>query len=287
MTNIRQWIDNGTRSAERVPLLFPILIRQARLGTPITYGDAARELGWHWRATDRVAGLIGFTLAAIGRKRGWKRRAPPPLHSLIVNNGTHVPGGGIDGFMSAAYQSARTNREKQAVLAAVYARMKTYEHWDEVLELLDLQIDPPPMDALVDEATNARGRGGEGPQHEALKLHIAAHPEAIGLSASYAPGHPEFPLASGDRVDVVFEGRGVKVAVEVKSEISSKGDIARGLFQCLKYRTVLQKQSELSDDPYDVRVILAVGQAFPDSLISLRNSLDIEVRDNICPGEAG
>jgi hypothetical protein len=59
VTNIREWLNKGDKSSARMTRLLPILIRQARLETEITYGDVARELGVHHRAVHRVAGHIG------------------------------------------------------------------------------------------------------------------------------------------------------------------------------------------------------------------------------------
>ena len=286
MVDLRKYLDGKGASPPRVPLLLPILMRQARLGTPITYGDAAAELGLHHRTIHPTAGVIGYTLKLVAQARGWKRRPPPPLQSLIVNDITRVPGGGVDGFMSTAYQAAETTEKKRAVLKAVYAHIKAYPHWDEVFTLVGLDATPAPADDLVEKAIAARGRGGEGKEHKALKEYVAANPSVIGLPAALAQGRCEFPLASGDRVDVVFEGRRLKTAVEVKSSISSVGDIARGLFQCLKYRVVLEKQAELSRVPFGVDVLLVVGKAFPTELIALRNSLEVEVVDKVVPDAA-
>lgn len=286
VVDLRKYLDGKGASPPRVPLLLPILMRQARLGTPITYGDAAAELGLHHRTIHPTAGVIGYTLKLVGQARDWRRRQPPPLQALLVNDITRVPGGGVDGFMSAAYQAAKTTEKKRAVLKAVYADIKAYPHWDELFTMIGLNPTPAPADDLVEKAIAARGRGGEGPEHKALKEYVAANPSVIGLAATSAQGKCEFPLASGDRVDVIFEGKRLKTAVEVKSSVSSDGDIARGLFQCLKYRVVLEKQAELGRIPFGVRVLLVVGKAFPMELIPLRNSLQVDVIDNVVPEAA-
>ncbi len=50
----------------------------------------------------------------------------------------------------------------------------------------------------------------------------------------------EFVLASADRVDVVYRGRDMTVAIEVKSRDSDYDDFRRGVFQCIKYRAVMK-----------------------------------------------
>lgn len=281
MANIRKWMDKGNKSALRVPSLLPLLIRQARLETPITYGDVAKELGVHHRAVDRIAGYIGWTLEAVGNSRGWKRRPPPPLHSLVVNDVTHLPGRGINGFMSSAYQAAKSPVKKRSVLKAVYSDLNLYEHWDELCDLLEVPTAGQSLDRAIEQAVNSRGRGGEGPEHRALKEHIAAHPEEVGLAAGSADGIPEYPIASGDRIDVVFERRGLRLAVEVKPACASEGDKIRGVFQCLKYRTVLEAQSALSDSEFNTRVVLVLGGEAPDDVIKVANRLGVAVIDRV------
>lgn len=285
MKEVFQWVDGSTISAERARRALPILVRQARAERPITYLDLSRELGMsHHRPVRYAAGHVGYALQALARQPGWKRRPPPPLQSLVVNKGTGLPGSGVNEFMGRAFRQAQTRRQREAALNGVYAQIYSYPHWEELLELLEIDPAPAALDDEVEEATRAGGRGGEGPEHKALKDYVSATPALLSLPAGHKPGRKEFPLPSGDSVDVVFEGRGLKTAVEVKSHISSDGDVARGLFQCLKYRTVLEAQSAISATKFEVVVRLVLGKAFPPKLIALRNSLGITVIDNVVPG---
>lgn len=284
MDNVREWLDKGVISAERARRALPILVRQARAEQPITYKDLSIELGMdHHRPVKTPAGYIGYTLNAIGNTRGWKRRPPPPLQSLVVNKHSGFPGSGVDGFMSAAYREAQTQRQKTAALKGVHSQLYAYPHWEELLDYLELDPAPLTLDNILRKAINAKGRGGEGPEHRLLKDYIVKNPFIVGLPPAHASGSPEFGLPSGDRVDVVFVGNGLKTAVEVKSCISSEDDIARGLFQCLKYRVVLEAQAALSASPFDVCVFLVVGKKFPESLLPLKNSLGVSVIDRVVP----
>lgn len=283
MNDIRQWLDRGNKSADRMPTLIPLLIRQAMLETPITYGDVADEMGIHHRGVDRIAGYIGYTLDAVGSVRGWKKRPPPPLHSLIVNDVTGLPGRGINGFMSDAYQRARKTDQKHAVLKAVYAELKAYEYWPDLCELLDLKLDAASLGDAVEKARQARARGGEGPEHKALKKFIASNPHIVGLRAGSAEGRQEYPLASGDRVDVVFERRSMRFAVEVKPASAAVADKLRGVFQCLKYRVILRAEAALSNKPNGVKVLLALGGDIPAEVKQLANRLGIDVQGGFSP----
>jgi len=283
MGNIRAWLDSGTVSAERMPALLPILIRQARLETPITYGDVAKELGIHHRAVHHVAGNIGFTMAAIGKHRSWKRRPPPPLHALVVNDVTGLPGPGINGFLSEIYQSAKTQNDKRAVLKAIYADADAaaYDHWGELCELLDIPFDEGSLAGAVEKARKSRGRGGEGPDHLRLKNHVAAHPEIVGLNPKSAKGATERTTAAGDCIDVVFERRGLQLAVEVKPHHSSEGDMLRGVFQCLKYREVLTAEAVIADKALKTRVLLVLGGNATAEVIRVSHRLGIKFLERV------
>lgn len=281
MANIREWLDKGHKSSARMTRLLPMLIRQARLETPLTYGDVARELGVHHRAVHHIAGYIGYTLSAVAERRGWTKRPPPPLHAMIVNDVTGLPGRGIDGFLSEMYQNAATKQEKLAVLKAVYSQARNYDRWAELCELLRIPLDGDALVDAVEKARRARGRGGEGPHHLALKTYVSEHPEAVGLAPGSRTGEVEWPTSSGDKVDVVFERRGLRLAVEVKPYHAVEGDLLRGVFQCLKYKAVLTAEAALADETVKIRVLLLLGGGATEEVVSVANRLGIPVHENV------
>lgn len=93
----------------------------------------------------------------------------------------------------------------------------------------------------------------------------------------------ELPLPSGDSLDVSFDAKKNWVGVEVKSAISPESDIVRGLFQCVKYRAVMEAVQIADGRPQNVRALLVLESTLPASLIALRNLLGIEVLENITP----
>ncbi len=281
MANYRFWLEQKNKSSSRIPLLLPVLLRQARLKTPITYGDVATEIGIHHRGVDDVAGYIGRTLELIGDTRGWKKRPPPPLQALVVNAITGVPGKGIGGFLSGSWKKAKTNQQKKIVMTAVYEELAAYQYWDDVFALLDIDSTSANLDELTDKARKSAGRGGEGAEHKALKAYIVAHPEQVGLPPQHPNGTPEVRLASGDFVDVVFKHRNRLLAVEVKSHTSGEGDMARGVYQCVKYRAVLNAESSLAKLPFIVSVALVIGKPATNKIKQLAIALKIPLIDNV------
>lgn len=264
--------------------ILPVLVRQARSQRPMTYGAVAAEVGMsHHRPVQRAAGYIGYALDEIAGLRGWRRRPPPALQSLIINKETGLPGHGVNGFMSHQYQQARTNQQREAALLTAHAAIYAYPFWDDVMRVLDADPISADLEALTSEATASHGRGGEGPEHKALKEYVASMPSVVGLPTAHLPGTTEWRLPSGDSIDVVFKGPGRVLAVEVKSHISGPADIARGVYQCVKYRAVLEAQSSVAEDPFDVAVLLVIGSELPREALELANAFGVSIRDRIEP----
>ena len=81
--------------------------------------------------------------------------------------------------------------------------------------------------------------GPESETHNSLKQRIAGDPAMVGVKTA-ENGEEEYLLLSGDKVDVYFAK--AAVAVEVKTVNARSEEIRRGIFQCIKYRAVLQAE---------------------------------------------
>jgi len=90
-------------------------------------------------------------------------------------------------------------------------------------------------------------------------------------------------LPSGDSLDVSFNSKKIWVAAEIKSSISAEGDIVRGLFQCVKYRAVMEAVLLTESLPQNARALLVLESKLPQSLIPLRNMLGVEVIEGVSP----
>jgi hypothetical protein len=97
------------------------------------------------------------------------------------------------------------------------------------------------------------GGGGEGPEHKALKLRIAADPAGLLEEPGLTLWKMEWPFVTGDKIDLVLKdalGRFVAVEIEVRC---GQSELA-GPLQCMKYRALL---SYFFDRPLvEVRSIL-------------------------------
>ena len=65
----------------------------------------------------------------------------------------------------------------------------------------------------------------------------------------------------------------------MKAEISSVEDVARGLFQCVKYRAVILAWRGSKSETIELTTVLALGGKMPADLEPLRVSLGVKVVD--------
>jgi hypothetical protein len=270
---------------QRARMALPILVRQAKAGQTMLYGELADELLMpNPRNLNYVLGAIGNSMLDLEARWGKK---VPPIQALVVNKGTHLPGEGISWFApDAALFKRASRRQRKQIIDAMLGEVFMFRRWDEVLRALGLGPLPPPSNALPPiEEISRRGGAGEGNAHRRLKEAIAAHPEWLGLSTTLAPGETEVLLYSGDRVDVMFTNGHQRVAVEVKALDAAVSDLVRGVFQCVKYAAVLDAESRVRQDDIDSRAMLALGGTLPSGLAGLRAILAVDVKDGLGTGE--
>ncbi|MGL5602328.1 MAG: hypothetical protein ACRDD5_15750 [Silvania sp.] len=265
----------------RARAALPLLVRQAKAGASIFYCDLAEELGMpNPRNLNYVLGSIGQSLEKLSKK--WKYKIPP-IQCLVVNKSTGLPGEGIGWFLVKQEEfSTLPLRRKREIVQAELHHIFSFPDWNDVLDALELEPVISDFTLLVKKATGAFG-GGESQQHKALKEYVAQNPALIGLGERTPVGTTEYPLPSGDSLDVSFSGKKNWVAVEVKSSISDERDIVRGLFQCVKYRAIMEAVMLTESRPQSARALLVLESKLPASLIPIKNLLGIEVVEDISP----
>jgi hypothetical protein len=260
----------------RARVALPLLVRQAFAQEDICYGPLSREIGMpNPRNMNYVLGSVGTTIDNLSREWGMQI---PPIQSLAVGKDSGLPGKGFfEGFTGLV---SPTRQQRQAILKEYHARIFAYPNWPQVLAALGLMKSDPKATEAVERARNLRG-GGESEAHRRLKDRIFNQPLLVGGPAKPTVREREFPLPSGDRLDVYFERGRLQFAVEVKPSTSGVDDIARGLFQCIKYEATLSKWRAWQSTEADIRVVLALGGSLPAALFGLRNALRVEVVENL------
>lgn len=265
---------------KRARFALPILVRQAEAGAPIFYSDLAAELGMpNARNLNYVLGSIGQTMKNLSKKWG---EAIPPIQCLVVNKNTGLPGEGIGWFITDKNDFSKLSKEqKRRLVEAELQKIFSFSKWRKVLDQLHLKPAVLEHKAAVKKAVNLGG-GGESEQHKKLKNYIADHPEVLKLPSKLR-GIIEYALPSGDTVDVLFENSDDVIGVEVKSALSVESDIVRGIFQCVKYRAVINAYLASKGLPQNGRAVLIIEAALPKYLSPLKNMLSVEVLDKVKP----
>ncbi len=264
---------------KRARSALPLLVRQAIASNPITYENLALELEMpNPRNLNYVLGSIGQTLRNLSEHWGIEI---PPIQCLVVNKRDRLLGEGVGGFITdfSNYKKL-SNKQRRQVVDAELQKIYAFDKWPKVLTTLNLKPTENDFTKLNKKASQFKG-GGEGPEHKKLKKYVANNPAYIGIPSSSAPGEIEHLLPSGDSLDVFFVHGQEHVGIEVKSHISDVADIARGLYQCVKYQAVLEARQAANGHPQNVRTILVLGGDLPTGLLALKNVLGIEVYEKV------
>lgn len=266
------------------------LIAAANERAAITYGEAKRRLeNEHGFSTifspmmGRPAGAAMDNILAIDPDA-------PLINVLLVQQGDRMPGDGAGPYMARRFrrpvlreEDARKRHPEvwrhyfERAAAEVYA----YPDWEALYERVyerDFQPDPEAARRRnnrdgTERDGLPRGRRGEGENHRALRLWVTRNPEQVLPKLAVVRTDTEVELWSGDRVDSVYYGATSTVTIEVKSRDSNEADLRRGVFQCVKYRAVLQAMDAREAAP--VHALLATETPLFSDLAKLARRLKI------------
>ncbi len=254
--------------------MIPVMIHWAKTGhNEHTYGDLAHAIGKSkFLGIGHALYFVQQVLDNLSTKSG---REIPTLNSLCKNAKTMLPSEGFE-FVSPQYNDLDENG-KRVFVKGLDSNAMNFPHWDWVLKELELKEAVPFTEKQLEAIKNPRCiYGGEGEEHKALKDYICQHPESINYKdVDFA--ETEHILPSGDRLDVYFElSDGTHVAIEVKPCISPDQDIARGVFQCVKYYAVMDALRNIECKDYEIKVLLVTAGKISSQNKVLVEELDVE-----------
>jgi hypothetical protein len=261
----------------------PLLVRQARAGETIYYGNLAAELKMpNARNLNFILGSIGTSLIQLASLWGSE---VPPLQALVVNRQDEMPGSGfVHSLANTKVLEGVSKRTRKQIIDGMLAKVYSYTRWKDVLRHFEITpVGPAIQIELLKRAGTCRGSGGEGEEHLRLKHFVASNPQAIGIRQRVRRTTMEYRLPSGDEVDVLFELRRKVVAVEVKAKISSEEEVVRGVFQCVKYEALLNAEAKAIGSNTDVDVILGLGGTITAAVQRLANTLGVSLVAGIDP----
>ena len=278
----RGFVGGTALFQKRAAQALPILVRQVEAMEPLSYEALAAEMDMPFPLNLKdVLGAIGYELVALGKK--WREKIPP-LQCLVVGKRTGIPSRGIAWFVPDREVFLKgTPQQKRQIVDAMLADVYAFRRWDDVLAAFGLKARrerpkeapplPPPMEGGFG--------GGESEDHRLLKTYVAAHPELLDLPEKSAKGQIEFGLPSADCIDVLFKNGEAWVGAEVKGVLSSEADIVRGMFQCVKYRALMEATQKYEREAVNARVVLVLGKPLPASLVWVKNVFGTEIVEDV------
>lgn len=264
------------KSQKLVRKIIPILVHWAKNAiTDNTYRDLNILLGYSGGRFSGIGYQLGLVCEIFSKLSKEVGIEIPTLNALVNNSKTRLPSEGFN-YVFPYYDKYNNNKKKELV-SLLNAKAIGFRDWDWILSLLGLK----PTTSLEDESIIRYGKFGvesESIEHRKLKEYVAAHPEVVGLKSG-EHGYIEYTLLSGDRLDVFFKDS--NVAVEIKSEISSDADILRGIFQCVKYKSVLDAEAQIHGEKQNSRAILLLGKSLSASNRLIKEDLCVDVVEEI------
>jgi hypothetical protein len=259
--------------------MIPVLIRWARSSwdKPHYYSNLSEAVGHH---TNQIGGIMATIQDILDNLSLQKQKTIPTLNGLTRNKKSGLPSDGFD-YVIENYSNLSEDSKMGEVNKLNY--MAHLYDWDWVLNELQLE---PDMIYVPDEIEKKRvllkhGYGGEGAEHKALKNYVQQNPDKFGIKRVLYSS-TEKMLLSSDRLDVYFETQSnMHVAVEVKPQTAPEEDVMRGIFQCVKYKAVMDAERVADYGRYENEVILVIGGEMSLSNKQLASDLGIKYFDNV------
>ena len=253
----------------------------------VTYGAIGVELQHQLRVGKIFPTQIGHVAGSL-MNRILKIDPKAPLINVLITRPDGIPGVGVGSYLADRYKNRRYRKwkdiptqEKFDVVARERAKIFKYGKWEQINKKL---FGASAMSKLrvaagteVDgRSTNGRNHGGpaESDEHKRLKEWVASNAEQLGIARSFGQGLPESSLLSGDTIDVLFSDGNDYVVVEVKSCRSNDEDLRRGIYQCVKYKTV--KEAEHAPNKVNVRALLVAERKLNTELMNRARLLKVK-----------
>ena len=259
-----------------VSIMIPQMVRWAQNGeTDKTYMDMIHLIQMNGWRLGKPLGYVEDVMQALRDASG--KHDIPSLNALCKLKSTNLPSNGFS-YVCKEYDTMSVEN-KRIYVKGVNQKAVEYEHWDWVLSALGLQ---PATGLTADEwkmlSKPVHGSGGEGKEHKALKEYIKANPQKIGIH-HVVHSETEHVLPSGDRLDVYFELKdGTHIAVEVKPSTAPEQDVARGIFQCVKYEATMKAIRQLENESYAIQTYLVVGADITPTNQKIADELKVNVK---------
>jgi len=261
--------------------VLPWLVKYAEAGKRVEYGVLGKAVGVNPHTElKHILGIIGDALEKSNPNI-------PRIQLIVINNRDGVVGNqGLGWLVPKERIPSLSQEEKELLCKGSQDKVFEWRDWGEIL--VKCQLEPlllgAPLETLLEEtAASIPYGGGEGEDHRILKEYVKAYPGCVDLKQRFTHRSTESMLLSGDEMDVFFESPTELVCIEVKGKKSCQADIRRGIFQCVKYRAVLEAQQVYRNDRKKplISVYLVLATGLSEELKRVAEFLKIPVKENV------
>ena len=272
--------------------ILPILVEYAKLEEPLTYKRLDEEIQNRGLGKHCLLTVYGYAAGSVARACAeyamQKKIKVPPLNVLVVNEKAGLPGGGADMHFRQYYSRRRSiggkwsKAKRERLYREAIKEVRAYRGWGRFLKDLGYRSrgqEPHPVWDRPKRVGASRNREGKpSAAHERVVDAVRANPGLVGL-ALQSRSKKEYGLLSKDRIDVFFKA--VNYAVECKPVGAPADELERGVYQCIKYRAVLNAELKYLGKEEDAVCVLALGGEAPLETKYLARKLDVEIYDDI------
>ena len=252
----------------------------------LTYGELAKRINYPQPHIGNLFSKnIGNTLGVMGRLieniqiDGWLEPIPL-IQSIVVSSSTKLPSDGLKEF-NKSYPNLTKEKKKDYVNNEVEKIFKFGTYWEEVIRKLNIKSEFLKVEKSHKQTYNPYGSEGS-PEHQNLRNSVSTHPELFGFSTKLI-GNVEYPLKSGDSIDVFFEDETRMLGIEVKSLRSGDDDLERGLYQTVKYSSVLKAEAIVQNIQKQIDCMLVIEKSLNKKHLRIKRKLEIDVFENFKP----
>lgn len=251
----------------------------------VTYAEVAQELNARLGLTNVTHHHVGPVIDAMMTHLRTFDPDVPLLNALVMRADMDAPGEGVDQYLVERFSLPRKPRGSTRAhwVETAVNEVEVYGSWAKLFARAYAEAWSPPrpqLDAFDDDGQgdNPKYRDGrprpEGPEHKRLKQYVCDNPHSLKLGLKDPAAAVEGSLPSGDRLDVEIVDGDRRIGVEVKSIRSGDEDLRRGLFQCVKYKAVMDAQAELAGGRSS-EVLLVTERKLPWDLEKIARALGV------------
>ena len=238
-------IDFNKYAKKSIAVLVSRILDESIIDKSITYMDLAKLIKFPEPYTgnyfqSNMGKVLGEVCVLLQDANIPKTLKPVPIiQTLVISKTTGLPSDGIK-ISVIGYENFSKNIKKNFVMAE-HEKIKLYgNNWLKLLKALNIQVSDDYK--IKKKKTMYNPFGSEGsPEHRNVKKYIIEKHYLLGYSGK-TEAIEEYPLRSGDKIDVVYQDGNTIYAFEAKSIRSDKDDLERGVFQCVKYKKVIEAE---------------------------------------------